>query len=128
MPKKILAINTLLFAALFGLVTLNKKLLRPALDEGFMGILTGCFPNFIAAFLISLAFTNAVLIRQPRYGRLIVYLASLAVFSVLALEEIRPMWGASTHYDPYDILASGLGSVLVVLIYELAATKGKKHS
>ena len=119
MPRRILIINVLLFAALFGLVTLNKEFIRPALDEGFTGILSGCFPNFIAALLISLAFVNAVLIRKPRYKRPIVYFSSFAVFMILALEEIRPIWGASTHYDPYDILASGIGFLLAILIYEL---------
>ncbi len=54
MPRRIIIINVLLFAALFGLVSLNKEFIRPALEnKGFSGLLSGCFPNFIAAFLIS---------------------------------------------------------------------------
>jgi len=29
------------------------------------------------------------------------------------------MWGASTHFDIYDIVASALGSALAILTYEL---------
>jgi hypothetical protein len=41
----------------------------------------------------------------------------------LAIEELIPMWGASTHYDALDILASGLGSTLSIITYELMARK-----
>jgi hypothetical protein len=116
----IVVINIFLFAALFGMVTLNKKLLRPASSNTyFFNILTGCFPNFIAAYLISLAFVPAVLIRKPKSGRLIIYVGSIIVFIILTIEELKPMWGASTHYDPFDILASGVGSLLAVLTFEI---------
>ena len=116
----IIVINSLLFAALYGLVTLNKELLRPALSNTyFFNILTGCFPNFIAAYLISLAFVSPVVIKKPMSGRLIIYVSSIIVFVILTIEELKPMWGASTHYDPYDILASGVGSLLAILTFEV---------
>jgi len=59
------------------------------------------------------------MIREPKYGRLIVYLSSVIVFVILTVEEIMPMWGASTHYDVFDILASGLGSLLSIVTFEL---------
>jgi len=118
--KKVIAINALLLAALFGLVSLNKEILRPALNNsGLLKNLTGCFPNFIAAYLISLASVSAVLIRNFKYGRLIVYSFSIIVFSILMIEELKPMWGASTYYDVYDIIASGVGSIFAILTYEL---------
>ncbi len=121
---KILGINLVLFALLFGLVSFNKEILRPGLSHiSFVSILTGSFPNFIAAYIISLAVTNAVLIRKPKNGRLIVYVGSALVFAILAIEELFPMWGASTYYDAFDILASGLGSLLSVVTYELIARK-----
>ena len=89
-------------------------------------ILTGCFPNFIAAYLISLAFVNGVLTKRPKYERLIAYISSIGIFVILTFEELRPMWGASTHYDSFDILASGLGSLLAVLTYELIILKRQK--
>ncbi|MCK5341959.1 MAG: hypothetical protein KAR20_01065 [Candidatus Heimdallarchaeota archaeon] len=116
----IIVINTFLFAALFGLVTLNKELFRPASSNTyFFNILTGCFPNFIAAYLISLAFVPAVVIRKPKSGRLIIYVSSILVFIILTIEELKPMWGASTQYDPFDILASGVGSLLAILTFEI---------
>jgi NhaP-type Na+/H+ and K+/H+ antiporter len=118
--KKVIAINAILFAALFGLVSLNKEILRPALNNSsLMKILTGCFPNFIAAYIISLAFVSAVLIRKFKHGRLVVYTGSLAVFAILTIEELKPMWGASTYYDVFDIIASGVGSTLAIFTYEL---------
>jgi uncharacterized protein YybS (DUF2232 family) len=118
--KKVIAINAFLIAALFGLVSLNKEILRPALNNsGFLKILTGSFPNFIAAYLISLASVSAVLIRNFKHGRLIVYSFSIAVFAILMIEELKPMWGASKYYDTYDIIASGVGSILAILTYEL---------
>jgi hypothetical protein len=118
--KKVIVINALLFAALFGLVSLNKEVLRPALNNsGLLQILTGCFPNFIAAYIISLASVSGVLVRSPKHGRLIVYSYSLAVFSILMFEELHPLWGASKYYDTYDIIASGIGSILAILTYEL---------
>jgi len=59
------------------------------------------------------------MIREPQYGRLLGYLSSVIVFVILTDEEIMPMWGASTHYDSFDILASGLGSLLSVYTFEL---------
>jgi len=117
---RILGINLFLFALLFGLISLNKDVLRPISGYlPFLGVITGSFPNFIAAYIISLAIANAVLIREPQYGRLIVYLSSALVFAILTIEEIMPMWGASTHYDLFDILASGLGSLLSIFTFEL---------
>lgn len=126
--KKVIAINAVLFAGLFGLISLNKEVLRPALaDTGILNILAGCFPNFIAAFLISMAFVSSVIIREFKYGRLLVYAGSLAVFAVLTLEEIKPMWGASTQYDLFDIIASGVGSLLAIATFELITAVRKRR-
>jgi hypothetical protein len=127
--KKVIAINALLFAALFGLVSLNKEFLRPALSNShLLNILTGCFPNFIAAYLISLAPVAAVLVRKFNRGRLIVYLCSIAVFIILMVEELKPMWGASTYYDSFDIIASGAGSLLAIISFELLCFFKKRRT
>ena len=116
--KKILIINIILFAVLFGLISFNKEVLRPEYSvTGFGAILTGSFPNFIAAFIISLAMINALTFRIPEYKKLIVYGIPFLIFLILTLEEIYPMWGASSQYDMYDIIASGLGSVLAIIVY-----------
>ena len=121
---RIIGINLVLFALLYGLVSLNKEILRPEFSHiSFISVLTGSFPNFIAAYIISLAFVNAVLIRKPQHGGLIAYVGSVLVFAILAIEEINPMWGASTYYDPFDILASGLGLILSIITFELMARK-----
>jgi hypothetical protein len=118
---KVIAVNAILFSALFGLVSLNKEFLRPILNQSkILKIFTGCFPNFIAAYLISLASVSAVFIRKLNHGRLIVYTSSIVVFIILMLEELKPMWGASIYYDLFDIIASGIGSILTIITYELA--------
>jgi hypothetical protein len=123
---QIIGINLLLFVFLYGLVSLNKAVLRPQFNHiPFVRVLTGSFPNFIAAYIISLFFVNGVLIRKPRHGRLIVYLGSVLVCAMLTLEELKPFWGASTYYDPLDILASGLGSFLSIITYELMSRKAR---
>jgi hypothetical protein len=118
--KQIIIRNILLFALLFGLVSLNKEVFRPNFSHlPLVSILTGSFPNFIAAFVISLAFINAVLTRNPKHGRVIAYMSSALVFIFLTIEEIKPIWGASEYFDSFDILASGLGSLLSILAFEI---------
>jgi len=112
--------NLLLFAALYGLVTLNKTLLRPRLgNSGISQIVTGSLPNFLAALLISLAFVNGIVAKKPKHGRMWMYLTACIVFAILALEEFRPTWGASTYCDTLDVLASGLGSLVAIIVYEI---------
>ena len=128
MKRKIIAVNAALFALLFGLVAFNKEILRPHLrDLPVAGALVGCLPNFLAAFLISLAPVYPVFARKPKHGRVIVYSFAIFVFAVLTVEEIAPAWGASTHYDPLDIVASGTGSLLAVVVFELIAWKKRSR-
>jgi hypothetical protein len=118
--KQIAIKNTLLIAMLFGLVTINKELFRPGFSHvPFLNILTGSFPNFIAAFIISLALINGVLVKNPRNRRVIAYIGSALVFIILTIEEFKPIWGASEYFDSFDILASGLGSLLSISIFEI---------
>lgn len=127
--KKILIINIFLFALLFGLISFNKEILRPNYGHlPFMDIFTGSFPNFIAALIISLAFINAVLIKKSKNGDIIVYTIAFLIFLILTIEELLPLWGASEHYDNYDIIASGLGSLLALLTYKIIVLKRNKRS
>lgn len=116
---KLIGINILLFIILFGLVTINKHFFRPTFNHShFALVLTGSFPNFIAAYLISLCVVNAVLIRKPKFGRQIIYVLSFIVMAILIIEEIKSIWGASTQFDIYDIIGSAIGSLLAILTYE----------
>ena len=126
---RVVLTNVLLFGFLFGLVTLNKELLRPLFShKPFMTPVTGSFPNFIAAYIIGLFFVNGAVAVEPRHSRLLVYLGSLLVFALLTVEEVNGMWGASTCYDVLDILATGVGSLLAIVTYELIVLKGKATS
>jgi hypothetical protein len=120
---KILGINLALFFLLFGLVYINKTFFRPTFNDSQLAqILTGSFPTFIAAYLISLCVMNPVLIRKPRLGRLIMYLGSFCILIVLILDELESI-GASKQYDIYDIAGSVFGSLLAVLTYEYLRQK-----
>ena len=77
------------------------------------------FPNFIAAYLISMASVTALLIRKFKHGRLIVYASSIAVFVILLIYELKPMWETRMNYDIFDIIASGMGSTFTIVAYEL---------
>jgi len=43
------------------------------------------------------------------------------------IEELTPMWGASTHYDSFDIIASGIGSLIAIITFELLHFFSKKE-
>jgi hypothetical protein len=126
---RVVLTNIFLFGFLFGLVFLNKEVLRPSLSHiPSMTPITGSFPNFIAAYIISLFFVNGAVTMEPKYSRLLVYLCSLLVFAILTIEEVKPMWGASTCYDVLDIIATGAGSLLAIVTYELIVLKRKALS
>ncbi len=123
---KIVGINLTLFLLLVLLIYINKTVFRPTFNENYFAqILTGSFPNFIAAFLISLCVVNPVLIRKPRLGRLIVYLGSLFTMLALILDELESI-GASRQYDINDIAGSVLGSLLAILTYEYLNHRHKR--
>ena len=126
---RVILTNSFLFGLLFGLVSLNKEILRPSLsDIPIVKPTLGCFPNFIAAYIMSLFFVNGALMMEPRHSRLLVYLGASFVFVVLTIEELRPTWGASTHYDVLDIVASGVGALLAVFTYEVIVVRRKRTS
>jgi len=111
-----------LFAVLYLSVTFNKEYIRPAYGNSpIIGIITGSFPNFMAAYIISLFPVSPIISKNIKIkkARIIVYTISILVFFILTAEEIHPMWGASTQYDLYDILASAVGSLLSILTFEL---------
>ena len=120
--RKYLAINLILFAILFLSVTFNKEFIRPIYGHSpIIGIVTGSFSNFMAAYIISLFPIAPILIKniEIKKARLIIYSVSITSFAILAIEEVCPMWGASTQYDLFDIFASGIGSVFAILTFEL---------
>ncbi len=123
---RIIAINLVLFGLLFGLVSFNKEFLRPNFNYiPIAQFLTGSFPNFIAALLISLACVNGALMGKPNFGRQIVYIGSILVFIILTVEELKPMWGASTTCDIFDIIASGIGALFAIVIFEIVVINRK---
>ena len=128
--KRYIAINLILFAILYLSVTFNKEFIRPVYGQfPIIGILTGSFSNFMAAYIISL-FPIAPIIAKNikiKKARLIIYVVSILVFIILTIEELKPMWGASTQYDLFDILASGLGSLLAILTFEIFIGKIVKN-
>jgi len=65
---------------------LNKEYLRPLFENRpVLGIVTGSFPNFIAAYLISLFPVAFILAKEPdiKKSRFLFYIGSLIVFIIL---------------------------------------------
>jgi len=117
-----IAINFLLFAILYFSVSFNKEFIRPIYgDTPIIGILTGSFSNFMAAYIISLFPFSPVLANKLdiKKSRLIVYSVAVVIFILLTIEEIKPYTDASKVYDMYDIIASGLGSLSAILTFEI---------
>jgi len=129
--RKYLAINLILFAFLYLSVTFNKEFIRPAYGNSpIIGIITGSFSNFMAAYIISLFPVSPIISKKIKIkkARIIVYTISTLVFLILSAEEIHPMWGASTQYDLFDILASAVGSLLAILTFEIIINwRKRKH-
>ena len=124
---RVVGTNLLLFLLLFGVVTLNKRLLGPSVGSSALAqVVTGSLPNFAAAFFVSLCAVSPVLVMKPRFGRMLVYLAALVVFTLLALEELSGVVGASTQLDTFDILASALGAVFACLTFEWIVKVAKR--
>lgn len=129
--RKYIAINLILFAILFLSVTFNKEFIRPVYGNSpIIGIITGSFSNFMAAYIISLFPFSPIISKKIKIkkARIIVYTVSTLVFLILTVEEIHPMWGASTQYDLFDILASAVGSLLAILTFEIIFNlRKRKH-
>ena len=120
--RKYLAINLILFAILYLSVTFNKEFIRPVYGNSpILGIITGSFSNFMAAYIISLFPVSPIFSKKIKIkkARIIVYTISTLVFLILTAEEMHPMWGASTQYDLFDILANAIGSLLAILTFEI---------
>jgi len=128
--RKYLAINLILFGILYLSITFNKEFIRPVYGNSpIIGIITGSFANFMAAYIISLFPVSPIISKKIKLkkARIIFYTISTLVFLILTAEEIHPMWGASTQYDLFDILASAVGSLLAILTFEIIINwrKGK---
>ena len=123
---KYIAMNFILFAILFLSVSFNKEYIRPLYgNKPFLGILTGSFSNFMAAYIISLFTIAAILSKKidVKKSRVVFYAVAISVFALLAFEEINPFVNASTVYDIYDIIASGIGSLFSIATFEIIMIK-----
>jgi hypothetical protein len=119
---KYIAINLILFALLYFSVSLNKEYIRPLFEnKPILGIITGSFPNFIAAYFISLFPIAFILAKELNVNksRFLFYIVAIIVFIILTIEEVKPFFDASEVYDTYDIMANGLGSIFAILTFEL---------
>ncbi|HEB62651.1 MAG TPA: hypothetical protein ENI82_05815 [Bacteroidetes bacterium] len=127
--KRFIAINLILFAILYLSVTFNKEFIRPVYgDSPIIGILTGSFANFMAAYIVSLFPIAPILARNIDFkkSRVLIYSISFIVFLILTFEELKPFVNASMTYDIYDIIASGLGSITAIITFEIFLKKINK--
>lgn len=124
-----IGIGLFLFGLLFAFVWYNKAHVRTAPSTGkVIGYLSGVFPNFIAAFILSTATYYPALTGRVKYPRAIVYANAALAFFLLTAEECTSLCGASETYDPYDIVASAVGSALAILTFEILSRLLKTQS
>jgi len=124
--RKYIAINLVLFAVLFLLISFNKEYIRPVYGHApVAGVITGSFSNFMAAWIISLFSMAFIFAQKLKAGkaRLIFYGVSVFVFIALLVEEIVPYTGASSTFDTFDIIASGLGLFAAIATFEIVLRK-----
>lgn len=124
--RRSLAINLILFAILYLSVSFNKEFIRPVFGQmKIIGVFTGSFSNFMAAFIISLFPFTPILNKniELKKAKLIVFIIAILVFLILTIEEIHPLFGASSQFDFYDIIASAIGSMSAILTFEFIIKK-----
>ncbi len=115
---KIMGINITFAILLFVLIYINKTFIRPTYNNThFIQMLTGSFPNFIAGLLMCLCVVTPVLIRKPKFKRIIVYTISLCIMFVLVFDELQSLT-ASKQYDLNDVIGSVIGVILALFIFE----------
>ncbi len=120
--KILMALPLVLFAILYLSVSFNKEYIRPVYgNDPVVGVITGSFSNFMAAFIIALIAIIPLLKKKIslRQSRVYFYSVSILVFGLLVAEEFFSYFGASKTYDIYDILASALGSVMAIVVFEI---------
>jgi len=124
--NKYLKINILLFVFLYLSISFNKEYLRPLYGHlQLSGTLLGSYPNFIAAFIISPFPLKHAMMLKANKGRIIIYSTSFIVFAILSIEEWKPFFHASSVFDIYDIIASGIGALFAIITFELLLRKRK---
>ena len=114
------------FVIVFLSFILNKTILKPwvfAHDlPSFMVILVNSFPNFAEAILGTLVLAGMAMVlkdRQPKHfghlkdGTLYLIVSILAGIYVISQELKFHNLGGNNVYDPYDVVASILGLLLV---------------
>ena len=124
--KRYVAVNLILFVILYLSVAFNKEFMRPVYGHSpILGIITGSFSNFMAAYIMSLLPIAPMLAKsvEIKKARLIFYSISIFVFIILTIEELKPFVSASKTYDIYDIIASGLGSIVAIITFEIIIKK-----
>ncbi len=119
----------LLYLALFILFILNKTLIRPWVlahtDVGLLIITVNSFPNFCEAIMGSITLAGVgILIRRrfsKRFGgitdnQLFSGVLILAAIYVITQEFKLHNLGGRNVYDPFDVVASVMGLVLIYVL------------
>ena len=115
-----LKINLVLILLFF----INKRYLRPNYGNVFLlSTILGSLPNLIGAFMFSLLPMSKALKLKLHIGRRIIWISSISVFAILTYEEFSPYFTATTTFDYFDIIASGIGSSLALIYYYFLSNK-----
>jgi VanZ family protein len=89
----------------------------------YFDILIGSLPNFVGAFVFSLALSSEISKLYVKKRKLIIYLMSSLVFIILTIEEFHPFFTATKTFDKFDIIASAIGALCSVIVLESSMRK-----
>ncbi|WP_066628520.1 hypothetical protein [Labilibacter marinus] len=104
---------------------LNRDYLRPSFQiNNFIVVLLGSLPNFLAAFAAGIVFIPiALFYLNKRMGNYVVYSFTAICLTMLIREEFEPFMFGSIVNDFNDIVASIIGAVLALLLFEQTKLK-----
>ncbi|MGQ1787599.1 MULTISPECIES: hypothetical protein [unclassified Saccharicrinis] len=103
------------------LYLLNRDFLRPSYKSNeIIVVFLGSLPNFLAALGASMAIIPVGLKwLDNKMSRMVVYIFSMGCLGLLVQEEITPFAFGSCVNDVNDMIASSIGTVMGISLYEL---------
>ncbi len=124
-------INTSVFVTLILLeilYLLNRDLLRPSFrtNQIIVVVVLGSLPNFLASFGAGIALLPLCLNWLNKLtGRKVFYSVIVFIQGLLIEEEISPFLFGSRVNDLNDVIASIMGALFAILIYEVLLARLK---
>ncbi|PWJ40790.1 hypothetical protein [Sediminitomix flava] len=100
------------------LFVLNKEWLRPQFgEESFFTVVLGALPNFLGAIIGGALVVVFAFRLEKLKGHVLMIFSAIMISAFLIYEEKYPQFLASKVTDVYDIYASVLGAITLLIYY-----------